>query len=161
MYHWFGKNSIILHHTKLLLVPVVPNWTLTVGHNNPSLFSISLIFFCCKKDWYVKRFSCCYNLGLIHDGELYWQIPAGEEALLDLRWGWHCAPEILGYRRISVLEAQSFLQHQWEEEESCWKCWVKPYPGSLPMKAEKGCCVPGTLLCQHRHFCRKEGLSQS
>lgn len=81
-YHWFGKNSVILHCMKLLLVPIVPTWTLSVGHSNSSLFSICFIFFCCKKDWCVEHFLFRYALRLTHDSELYWQIAAGEEALM-------------------------------------------------------------------------------
>lgn len=46
--------------------------------------------------------------------------------------GWHCVPEILGCSRVSVLEAQNFLQHQCQEVEPCWKSGVKPHPGFLP-----------------------------
>ena len=70
-YRWFGKNSVILHHMKMLLLPVVPTWTLSVAHSTPSLFSICFIFFCCKEDWNVECFLCCYTLTLTHDSELY------------------------------------------------------------------------------------------
>lgn len=77
-------KTVILRCMKLLLVPIAPTWTLSLGRSNPSLFSICFIFFCCKKDC-VEHFPCWYTLRLTHDSELYWQIPAGEEALMI--WG--------------------------------------------------------------------------